>query len=406
MKRKIRISSLLMIVLCLAMALCGCGKTTLAAKVGEVEITTRQLENAYANYSSYASYYGYSLTTEEGVESYQDYLLDQMIREEIAVYQAKQAGITLTDEEKADAKKKGQENYDSFYQDYLDAAKNAGASDVKAYANSLLSKSLAENNSTVSKVKQSYIESAENSTLTSKHKEQLLAAYEITDEDIKARYEEDLAAQQSLFDATPASYFTYETYYTYGYTAMPLYIPAGLFRVRQILVADEATADAVLEKINAGEDFETLLKEYNTDPGMTNETYAAGYLVGEGANFAEEFLNAALALEKDGDVSAVVKSEFGYHIIKRVSTEEAHVIPYEEVETNYVAYATNLLQTEYYNSLVDTWMADESVVARYPENYRSIGKAALAQITASPEATAEQTAEPADGNADSAENAG
>lgn len=403
MKRNIRISSLMIIVLCLAMALCGCSsKTTLAAKVGEVEITTRQLENGYANYSSYASYYGYSLTTEEGVESFQDYLLNQMIREEVSVYQAKQAGVTLTDEEKADAKKKGQESYDSFYQDYLDAAKNAGASDPKAYANTLLSKSLAENNSTVSKVKQSYIESAENSTLTSKYKEQLLAAYEITDEDIKGQYEEDLAAQQSLFDATPASYFTYETYYAYGYTAMPLYIPAGMFRVRQILVADEETANTVLEKIKAGEDFETLLKEYNTDPGMDNETYAAGYLVGEGANFVEEFRNAALALANDGDVSEVVKSDLGYHIIKRVSTEEAHVIPYEEIEANYKTYATSMIQTEYYNSLVDTWMADESVVVRYPENYRSIGKSALAQITASPE----PTAEPTDDAADSAENAG
>ncbi|MPN07180.1 Foldase protein PrsA [bioreactor metagenome] len=107
---------------------------------------------------------------------------------------------------------------------------------------------------------------------------------------------------------------------------------------------------------------------------MQSEANAAGYLVGEGASFVESFLNAALALTKDGDVSAPVQSDYGWHIIKRVSTEPAHEIPYADIKDAFDVYEQNAYQQQYYTDIVNKWVADTSLVTRYPDNYAAVGK--------------------------------
>ncbi len=245
---------------------------------------------------------------------------------------------------------------------------------MDAYAKTLFTSALVKNGTTVNKLKASMLEDAENETLVAKHKTALLEGVTLTDDELQQKYTDELAAQKTLFDSDPTQYFTYESYSSYGYYAPPLYVPDGFFRVRQILVADEATALLIKEKLDAGEDFETLLKQYNTDPGMSNEAYAAGYLVGTGANFVESFLTASLALENDGDVSDPVQSDYGWHIIKRVSTEAAHEIPYEDVKEAADAYFQAAYQAQKYQDILDGWVADETLVTRYPENYASVGR--------------------------------
>ncbi len=75
----------------------------------------------------------------------------------------------------------------------------------------------------------------------------------------------------------------------------------------------EATAHEVLEKAKAGVDFAKLIEEYNEDPGAT----AAGYTFGRGEMVAE-FEEASFALNC-GEISDVVKTEYGYHIIHRIA---------------------------------------------------------------------------------------
>lgn len=375
MKKKKIISILLVCALLLTTGFMGCAKQeTLAAKVGDREITLTQLENSYVNSSAYASYSGYSLDTDEGIAKYVDYLLDNLIVSNMKIYQAKLSGITLTDEEIAAAKETANSNYDDTWQSFVDQATKAGASNVDAYARTLFTSALVKNGTTVNKLKASMLEDAENETLVAKHKTALLEGVTLTDDELQQKYTDELAAQKTLFDSDPTQYFTYESYSSYGYYAPPLYVPDGFFRVRQILVADEATALLIKEKLDAGEDFETLLKQYNTDPGMSNEAYAAGYLVGKGANFVESFLTASLALENDGDVSAPVQSDYGWHIIKRVSTEAAHEIPYEDVKEAADAYFQAAYQAQKYQDILDGWVADETLVTRYPENYATVGR--------------------------------
>lgn len=75
----------------------------------------------------------------------------------------------------------------------------------------------------------------------------------------------------------------------------------------------KATAEEVLKKAKAGEDFDALMKEYNEDSGETE----SGYTFGKG-EMVKEFENAAFAL-KYNEISDIVETQYGYHIIKRIA---------------------------------------------------------------------------------------
>lgn len=90
---------------------------------------------------------------------------------------------------------------------------------------------------------------------------------------------------------------------------------------RHILVADEATALTVIERLNNGEDFAVLAKELSTDTGSAQNGGDLGWF-GSGAMVAE-FETAAFALEKPGDYTTTpVASDFGFHIIQLIAKQD------------------------------------------------------------------------------------
>ena len=390
MKRNRTIAMLLALALCAALLCAGCaGKKVLAATVGDREITVYQLQTAYQNQAYYYSLYGMPIETKEDAEMMQDYILESYIQELVKAYEAEQAGIELTQDEKAEAKKTAAETYESYYQSFVTAAENSGAAEPDVYANTILTDELLAEGSSVAEKKKLFLQDAEDSLRVAKHKEQLLADVTYSEDELKAKFDEELAAQKTAIDADKFAYENYLSSTPYG----ALYAPEGIVRVRQILVADEATANEVLDKLNAGADFEALLTEYNTDSGMSS--YPSGYYVYDGAAFVEPFLNAALALASDGDVSEAVQSEYGYHIIKRVGSVTPGELTYENVKDTFDEYWNTKLQDETYQSIVDGWLA-EAPITRYPENYRTVGGAdalptatPAAEPTAAPETAAE-----------------
>ncbi|KAB2337126.1 peptidylprolyl isomerase PrsA [Cytobacillus depressus] len=98
-------------------------------------------------------------------------------------------------------------------------------------------------------------------------------------------------------------------------------------KARHILVEDEKTANEVEKKLKEGAKFEDLAKEYSKDPGSAAnggdlDWFGPGKMV-------PEFDKAAFAL-KVNEISAPIKSEFGYHIIEVTDKKEKK--PFDEVK--------------------------------------------------------------------------
>lgn len=88
----------------------------------------------------------------------------------------------------------------------------------------------------------------------------------------------------------------------------------------------EAQAKAKIEEVQArlakGESFEALAKEFSQDPGSANSGGDLGY-AGPGV-YDPEFEKALYALSKD-QVSAPVRTDFGFHLIKLLGVEAPEV---------------------------------------------------------------------------------
>ena len=108
--------------------------------------------------------------------------------------------------------------------------------------------------------------------------------------------------------------------------------------------ADEATKkaarakiDAVLKRARGGEDFAALAKEHSQD-GSAAQGGDLGFF--QRGRMVPAFDQAAFAL-KPGEISDVVTTEFGYHVIKLIERKEASAVPYDQVKPQIVEYLSN-----------------------------------------------------------------
>ena len=82
-----------------------------------------------------------------------------------------------------------------------------------------------------------------------------------------------------------------------------------------ILVEKHSEAISLLERIQKGEKFGKLAKEFSLDSGSAKRDGSLGYF-GRG-KMVKEFEKAAFNLQT-GQISEPVKTQYGYHIIKRL----------------------------------------------------------------------------------------
>jgi parvulin-like peptidyl-prolyl isomerase len=93
-------------------------------------------------------------------------------------------------------------------------------------------------------------------------------------------------------------------------------------RVRHILFSVTGTntapakkeAEAALAQLKAGADFAAIAKKQSDDPGSKAKGGDIGYITRE-SQLVPQFLSAAFALKK-GQLSGLVQTQFGYHIIR------------------------------------------------------------------------------------------
>lgn len=100
-------------------------------------------------------------------------------------------------------------------------------------------------------------------------------------------------------------------------------------RARHILVASEQEAKQIRAKLDKGEKFEDLAKQYSLD-GSKEYGGDIGYFTAP--EMVPEFSKAAFAL-KPGEVSQPVKTDMGWHIIKIEDRKMGGAQPYDQVKT-------------------------------------------------------------------------
>lgn len=111
----------------------------------------------------------------------------------------------------------------------------------------------------------------------------------------------------------------------------------------------KATIDSVKMMLNSGVDFAELAKKYSEDPGSKDKGGDLGFF--ERRMMVKEFDEAAFNL-KVGEISDVVKSNFGYHIIKL--TEKALMPSLDEERENLKKIYKQTRYQEQYDKLVDS----------------------------------------------------
>jgi foldase protein PrsA len=123
--------------------------------------------------------------------------------------------------------------------------------------------------------------------------ESFLAAYNLTEESVR-----EFITYELLVDALAENL---------GPAPEVVHVNAS-----HILVETEELAQEILDRLNAGEDFAALAAEFSIDPGSAPNGGALGWF--PPGVMVPEFESAAFSLNP-GDISGLVRSDFGYHII-------------------------------------------------------------------------------------------
>lgn len=110
-------------------------------------------------------------------------------------------------------------------------------------------------------------------------------------------------------------------------------------------------AEEVRAKAVAGADFEKLAQEYSDDPSAKANRGDLGFFAR--GRMVPQFEEAAFALTKAGEISPLVKTRFGYHVIRLVDRKAARLKPFEEVQDALVRQ----LQDKYVTDRVQEYLS-------------------------------------------------
>ena len=276
--RKMLVFALLSALLVGAVALSGCAKKDAAATVNGEAISQTQLNQQL---DQLKKQYPNMFTGADGAGRLLDFkqrLLDNLINQKLIDQAAKDKGIKISD---ADVTKQ------------VDQLK-AGFKDASQFESALKSAGM-----TLS----SLTDQIRQQLMTQKLIETLSPNTKVTDADIKAYYDKN-KTQFFQKAAKRASHI--------------------LFKPQ-----DKATAEKVLKQLKNGADFAIAAKKYSVDTATKSK---GGDLGWPSAPFVPEF-EAALAKLSKGQMSGLVKSPYGWHIILVTDVRKAAQQPLAAVKT-------------------------------------------------------------------------
>jgi len=124
--------------------------------------------------------------------------------------------------------------------------------------------------------------------------------------------------------------------------------------------------NAIKARIAAGESFGDLAKEFSDDIGSAQSGGNLGQLQTDPAlELSPQFTAAAKMLSAEGDLSSIVKTRFGLHLITLSKFAAAVVTPFEEVKDNVVSQLQNNAAD---NEFLELQTSMEEAVSSDPES--------------------------------------
>lgn len=128
-------------------------------------------------------------------------------------------------------------------------------------------------------------------------------------------------------------------------------------------------AEEVIEKFNNGTDIETLIAEYNDDPGMQQGLSAEiGYAIcADNNTWDPTFTEAAMSIEKAGQLSEPAYGSYGIYLVYYFSDVEAGEVGLEAIREEVEANALENKRSEAYDAALAQWI-EEANVTYYYEN--------------------------------------
>lgn len=168
---------------------------------------------------------------------------------------------------------------------------------------------------------------------------------ELSAEAIANRIQPEEQDLQRLYDEQSGAFTTEEQRRA---SHILIQVPEGADE--KTVAAAREKAEKLLQRIRAGESFENLAKEFSDDKVSAKEGGDLGFF-GKGM-MVPEFEQAAFTMQK-GEVSGLVKSQFGFHIIKLTDIKPGGKKSFEEARPELIKQLRDKKAEEEYYALAD-----------------------------------------------------
>ncbi len=303
--------------------------------------------------------------------------MDYCIRYTLLEEEVSRQGKGMTEEEKAEAAAQARETWEAAVEEIMETEYGVSGETSEEERTAARGDAIAFIETAYAYTEESFTAEREvyfrlSSEMT-RFSEIMAEGIEVTEEDVQEYYDNTVENDKAMIGGDVGAYEFYQTYYGYDFA----YKPEGYRGISHILLevdkelmnnwtdlaerfeaqnsedggetadgdeeaenaepaeepvtqemvdaAKQAILDSVQEKLDeitakleAGADFEDLILEYGSDPGMEDEaTRKGGYEVhAESILWDSEFQRTAMALARTGDISEPIVSSFGVHILK------------------------------------------------------------------------------------------
>lgn len=343
------------------------GTQSVAAKVGDREISRNEFEQVYQNernrmQSQLGEYFSTLLGDPQYVQQLRQNILDRMVNDVLLEQRASTLGLRISDAQirQTIVTMPSFQSNGAFDKDVYAAALRRAGYTPDSFAEylrqdmtrtQLISALQSSDFALPSEVTlQGELETQQREIRTiTLDVAKFAEKADITEQDVQAYYDENqeqfmrpeqvkvayielsganLKSQVDVTDADADKYYQ---------ESLDKYSTAEKRKVSHIMVEgdDEARAQSLLDRLNAGEEFATVAKDSSDDTFSAQDGGALDWF--ERGVMDPAFEDAAYALTEAGDVSGLVKSEFGYHIIQLDDIETPTIKPFSEVKAEIIS---------------------------------------------------------------------